>query len=215
MDEHLAEAQEKDVGECQRYADRYIPADAPSSLFRGKGDSHNREDECRERHCKSCMLFYLCEFHIGVTSHLLGVDELVQPSVRQGLYSVFPHIEVADTQVDDCVELLAAPDMVVEVIPVVADEIFLESPSAECAVPYGCLGGDLRHELVILYLFQGEAVCSVVPGAEGLHKNEFSGRNLVVYIPAGNHIAVPPYVLGFELSSLSVGVRYYEQVEAQ
>ena len=46
MDEHLAEAEEEDVGEGK--ADTYtdIPSDTASSLLRRQGDTHDGQNEC-------------------------------------------------------------------------------------------------------------------------------------------------------------------------
>ena len=54
MDEHLAEAEEEDVGECKSDTYTDIPADTAPSLLRRQCDTHDGQNEigrasCRER----------------------------------------------------------------------------------------------------------------------------------------------------------------------
>ena len=161
------------------------------------------------------MLFDLGELDICIPAHLLCLDEFVEPFVRERLDSVLPHVEVADTQVYDSVQLAAAPDVVFKIVRVVADEILFQPPSAEGAVPDGRFRRDFGNQLVVLYLFKCEALCCFVPCAERFHKHEFSRGDLVVYVPSGDDISVPPDVFRLEPASLGVGVRNDEQVECQ
>ena len=75
MHEHLAEPQEKDVGESQGNAYSDIPADASPTFLRGKGHSHHRQYESGERQGKARILFNKREFDIGIPTHPLSVNE--------------------------------------------------------------------------------------------------------------------------------------------
>ena len=116
MHEHLAEPQEKDVGESQGNAYSDIPADASPTFLRGKGHSHHRQYESGERKGKARILFNKREFDIGIPAHPLSVNELVQLFVCQCLNRLFSKIEVLDGQVNDSIKLSSAPYMVSQVI---------------------------------------------------------------------------------------------------
>ena len=94
MYEHLAESQEENVGKCKRDTYTDIPSDTSASLLGRKGYTHDSEDECRERKGKAGVLLDKRELDIGVSTHLLNLDEFVQLVVRQGLHCIFREIEV-------------------------------------------------------------------------------------------------------------------------
>ena len=94
MYEHLAESQEEDIGKCQGNTDTDVPADTSTSLFRRKRNSHDCKDECREWEGETGILLDQSELHVGISSHFLGINEVVELIVVQGFYSLFCQIEV-------------------------------------------------------------------------------------------------------------------------
>ncbi len=104
--------------------------------------------------------------------------------------------------------------MVLKVTGIFSDKIFFQRPPVESAVPDGGLSRNLRHHLVVLNLFQRKTVCRIVPGTERLHKNKFTGRNLVMYIPSSNsRIAFD--IFGLESHTFLICLRDYEQIETK
>ena len=82
------------------------------------------------------MLFYERKLHIGVSAHLLRPDKFLKLIVIQGLYGLLVELEVFYRQGECGVNLFAAPDLVRQVFPVVADEIFLEGPGVFLRIIY-------------------------------------------------------------------------------
>lgn len=92
--EHLAESEEKDVGKGQADTDTDIPSDTTPSFLGRQGNTHDCQDERRERKGKAGVLLNKSKLDIGVTTHLLNIYELIQLAIRQGLYRIFRQVEV-------------------------------------------------------------------------------------------------------------------------
>ena len=126
--------------------------------------------------------------HHGVSSHFLGFDKLVEFLPVECGHSLFVVVEILDREADGGVHLLTAAYMVLEVVGIFAYEIVLERPAAFGAVPGGALRGKLGHQFVLLDSLYGQAVCRIVPAAEGLHEHEFPGSGLVMDIPRSERV---------------------------
>ena len=132
--EHLAESEEKDVGKGPADTDTDIPSDTTPSFLGRQGNTHDCQDERRERKGKAGVLLYQGELNIGITSKCLGVDQLVQFGIREALHRVLGKIEILHGKRDYRIQLPSAADVVGQIVIVLSDEIFLESPAALCRI---------------------------------------------------------------------------------
>ena len=128
MNEHLAEAEEEDIGECQGDTYTYVPSDTASSLLRGQGDPHDGQDKCGERQGETGILLNKSELYVSISSHLLRLDHIVEFLIVKRFHSLFRHIEVLDGQGKDRIHLASAADLVGKVLIVLSDEVFLQAP---------------------------------------------------------------------------------------
>ena len=140
MDEHLTEFEEEDVSEGQGDTDTDVPADTSTAFLRRQCNTHNRKYECRERDGQTGVLLDEGHLHIGVSSHLLDADHLIELIVVHCLNCLLIEIEILHTQRDDRIHLTTAADIVRKIGIVFTDEIFLQSPALLRSVIDSCLG---------------------------------------------------------------------------
>ena len=139
MDEHLAEAEEEDVGEREGDTYTYVPTDTASSLLGRKSDTHDGQDESREWQSETGVLLDQGELHVCISTHLLRCDHIIKFLIIKGLHCLFRHIEVLDRQCKGRIHLTSAADVVSEVVIILSDEIFFQTPCTLKGIIHGCL----------------------------------------------------------------------------
>ena len=134
VDEHLAEAEEEDIGECQGDTYTYVPSYAAATLLGRERHSHNRQYESRERKGETGMLLYKGHLNVGISPHLLDAYHFIQLIIIHRLDGLFIEVEILDTQRNNRIHLSSATDIVGQILVIVTDEILLESPALLCGI---------------------------------------------------------------------------------
>ena len=101
---------------------------------------------------------------------------------RKSFNCVFIPVKICHGKVEYRIQSAAGPDMVLETLREIPDEIPVERPCSLRAVPNRCLSGELAHELVVPYILESELVSCVVPGTERLDIDELASVDLVMHI---------------------------------
>ena len=154
----------------------------------------------------------------GISFHRMMVPYIFSAALialfSLGLNLFIIPVEVLYGQGQRGVHLLSAADPVGKVLVIFPYEIFLQDPHLSCGIVYGCLRRNLGHQFVVLDLFQSEAVCRIVPRAEGFREGELSGCDLIVDI-AAYALGLVLYIFGLKRNPLFIGFRNDEKVKSQ
>ena len=94
MNEHLAEAEEKNVGKCQCNTNTDIPTDTSPSLLGRECYSHDCQDEGREWQSKAGILLDKSKLHICIASHSLDIDHVVQLLIIERFHCLLVQVEI-------------------------------------------------------------------------------------------------------------------------